>query len=191
MDPHRRAQRRRGNLRSSQHRPPAPESISGLTSWIADVFPEGEIPHVLRSLQQSLSTLRKQTPVEHENKLTMRLLNSLRRDPVLRDRAIQPDPQAYADGGETGIEGRPDIRFLFVCAGRSPAPYLVVEAKRLHVTFPGGKWQSLVSEYTIGHQGMMCFITGRYAGDQECGIMVGYVFDGDVTRARESGVTAP
>ncbi|MHB8809929.1 MAG: hypothetical protein ACYC9M_07920, partial [Desulfobulbaceae bacterium] len=57
---------------------------------------------------------------------------------------------------------------------------------RLHVTFPSG-WQSLVSEYVTGDQGMLCFISGRYSGTQQAAAMLGYVFDGDVARAR-SGI---
>jgi hypothetical protein len=53
------------------------------------------------------------------------------------------------------------------------------------VEFPSGR-KPLVSEYVGGNQGMMCFITQRYARDLASGGMLGYVFDGDITKARTS-----
>src|ERR1035441_7926256 len=46
--------------------------------------------------------------------------------------------------------------FLYSTGVNKPWPYFGIESKRLHVSFPSG-WQSLISEYVTGHQGMMCF----------------------------------
>src|SRR5205085_142787 len=68
---------------------------------------------------------------------------------------------------------------------RKPWPYFIIETKRLHVTFPSG-WHSLVPEYVTGHQGMMCFIDQRYSRSLTTGGMLGFVFDGEIEKARDS-----
>ena len=157
--------------------------MSGAVSWIAPLFPDEEVPHILHGLQRCLTGLRKEHDKEHENPITKRLFKALRQDAQLRDRPVHADLEVYEDGGDTGIEGRLDIRFLYFGHGRNPLPCLAIEAKRLHVAFPSG-WKSLVSEYVTGHQGMMCFITGRYSGQAQCGVMMGFVFDGQTAKAR-------
>jgi hypothetical protein len=81
--------------------------------------------------------------------------------------------------------GRTDLEFKYSTGVRKPWPYFAIEAKRLHVTFKSG-WQSLISEYVTGDEGMMCFIEGRYAKGLASGGMLGYVFDGEVETARSS-----
>jgi hypothetical protein len=63
--------------------------------------------------------------------------------------------------------------------------YFAIEAKRMHVTDQNGKWYSLIREYVSGDQGMMCFVTSKYSSAQRGSAMLGYVFDGDINRARE------
>jgi hypothetical protein len=109
----------------------------------------------------------------------------LHRDPQLRDRPVEIDREAVIDDEETGAEGRLDLRFLFSTGSRKPWPYFAIEAKRLHVSFDSG-WKSLVPEYVTGHQGIMCFITGRYSKGLRAGAMLGYVFDGGVEMAAKS-----
>lgn len=154
-------------------------------NWVVPIFPEEEIPHILQAVMRSMEGLKKAEPHENETALTKRLRIRLRRDPQLRDRPVEIDREAVLDDDETGVEGRLDLRFLFSTGRRKPWPYFVIEAKRLHVSFDSG-WKSLVSEYVTGHQGMMCFITGRYSRGLRSGAMLGYVFDGDVEKAARS-----
>ncbi len=158
-------------------------------------FPESEIPFILSSVLRCMEGEKKRSPVEKENPISIRLWKKLRCDSELRQRPIQADPEAWEinPNDEDGTIGRLDIRFTYSTGCIHPWPIFAIEAKRLHVTFPTG-WQSLVSKYTTyetdippeEEQGMMCFITGRYSHGLRAGAMLGYVFDGDVTRARKS-----
>lgn len=158
--------------------------------WIP-LFPDEEIPHILDAITRCMARIRKLEPQEHETHITKRLCFKLKADAAFRERPVWPDREAVEDDEEADSEGRLDLRFMLQDPALKPPPYFAVEAKRLHVTFPSG-WQSLVSEYVRGDQGMMCFITGRYSKELNSGAMLGYVFDGDIPRAAESiakGVT--
>lgn len=153
-------------------------------AWVP-LFPNEEIPHILDAITRCMSGIRKLAPQEHETHITKRLCIKLKADTALRDRPVWPDREAVDDDEEANAEGRLDLRFMLQDPALKPPPYFAVEAKRLHVTFPSG-WQSLVPEYVTGDQGMMCFITGRYSKGLKSGAMLGYVFDGDITRAAKS-----
>ena len=92
------------------------------------------------------------------------------------------------------LTGRLDLRFLYSTGVSKPWPCFVIEAKRLHVTFPKSGWKSLVSEYATTEtqrnveeeQGMMCFVIGRYSHGLQAGAMLGYVYDGKVETARNA-----
>jgi len=156
------------------------------TQWAQFFPPDGEIPFILTAVLRCSSALRKKHATEHENKISNRLRKLLVQDVHLRRRPILVDREAcvYDDDQEEPI-GRLDFRFLFTRETMYPWPYFAIEAKRLHVTFPSG-WDSLVPEYVTGHQGMMCFIEQRYAQGLASSGMLGYVFDGDIEKARTS-----
>jgi hypothetical protein len=158
-------------------------------------FPENEIPFILMAVSRCMAVVRKKSPVEHENTISIRLWKRLRLDPDLRQRPIHSDPEAWEinENDPDGTIGRLDIRFLAYMGANHPWPIFAIEAKRLHVRFPSG-WKSLVSDYVTSNtlksvdqeQGMMCFVSGRYSQGLRAGAMLGYVFDGDVINARES-----
>lgn len=153
-------------------------------NWIP-LFPDEEIPHILGAISRCMSGIQKTSEQEHETQITKRLHLKLKADSALRERPVWPDRETAEDDEDTGEEGRMDLRFLLQDPVLKPPPYFAVEAKRLHVTFPTG-WQSLVSEYVKGEQGMMCFITSRYSKALCSGAMLGYVFDRDIPRAASS-----
>jgi len=156
--------------------------------WVPLFFPEGETTCILAAVLRCTMGLRKEHPNEAENDISDRLRDLLDQDPQLKSRSVELFREVplydrrYARKRQLG---RTDIMFLFSTGTRKPWPYFVIEAKRLHVKFPSG-WKSLVSEYVTGDQGMMCFIAQRYARDLASGGMLGYVFDGDVEKARVS-----
>ena len=152
--------------------------------WLP-LFPDEEIPHILDAIQRCMAGIWKTSEQEHETQITKRLHIKLKADTVLRGRPVWPDRETAEDDEDTGEEGRLDLRFMLQDPSLKPPPYFAVEAKRLHVTFPSG-WQSLVAEYVKGDQGMMCFINGRYSKGLRSGAMLGYVFDGGITRASKS-----
>lgn len=155
--------------------------------WIP-LFPDEEIPFILAAVLRCSNTLRKRSSTEHETRISNRLRRLLIQDTELRKRPIHLDLEAYLyndDATEEKPTGRLDFRFLYSTQTRHPWPYFAIEAKRLHVTFPR-RWDSCVSKYVTGHQGMMCFIEQRYAQSLASGGMLGYVFDGDIDQARAS-----
>jgi hypothetical protein len=157
------------------------------TEWIP-LFPEEEIPYILDAVLRSGAQLRKLHPTELENDLTDRLRDKLDRDPILRTRPVELFREVPLYDRRRARQrqlGRTDLLFLYSTGNRKPWPYYAIESKRLHVTFPTG-WQSLISEYVTGNQGMLCFITERYAAGLTSGGMLGYVFDGDIGKARSS-----
>ncbi len=155
--------------------------------WVP-LFPAEEIPFILGAILRCSVTLRKRNATERETKVSNRLRKLLIRDVELRERPIQVDPEVYVyddDGDEEDPVGRLDFRFLDLTGTQKPLPYFAIEAKRLHVTSPSG-WDSCVHKYVTDRQGMMCFIEQRYAQGLASGGMLGYVFDGDIEKARAS-----
>lgn len=79
-------------------------------------------------------------------------------------------------------QGRMDIAF----SPRVPREdiYFCLECKRLNVIQKNGKPRSYASEY-ITH-GMMRFVRGQYAKSVRHGGMLGYVLDGDISKAMKN-----
>ena len=155
--------------------------------WIP-LFPAEEISIILAAVLRCSATLRKKHAAEHENRISDRLRKLLIQDVGLRDSQIHLDREAYVyddDADEENGISRLDFRFLYSTGTRKPWPYFAIEAKRLHVTFTSG-WDSCVDKYVTDRQGMMCFIEQRYGQGLASGGMLGYVFDGDVEKARTS-----
>jgi hypothetical protein len=160
-----------------------------VTKWIP--FPADEVPFILAAILRCSATLRKKHATEYENIISKRLRKRLIQDSELRKRPIHLDPETYVyddDVDDENAIGRLDFRFLYSTEKQHPWPYFAIEAKRLHVTFPSG-WKSCVSDYVTDDQGMMCFIEQRYGRGLDSGGMLGYVYDGDIEKARSS-VTA-
>jgi hypothetical protein len=151
------------------------------------LFPAEAIPLILDTVLRYAALLRKTQETEREDALSDRLHKMLRKDKILRGAPFFPfrEPQLFDDDAKAGQSGRIDINFLTLPGDDT---YFAIEAKRLHVTFLSG-WQSLVSEYVTGDQGMMCFVTGKYSRFQQAAAMLGYVFDGQVDKAR-TGIAA-
>lgn len=155
------------------------------------LFPEEEIPIILRALIRCCKQLRKKAPREREDHLSNRLYLYLRRDTELRKRPVRPfrEVPVYEntdqdDSASESPVGRPDIIFLFSSTA-GEWPYFAVECKRLNVAHLHAGIRPYVSEY-VGHQGMMCFIDQRYSRGLAHAAMLGYVFDGKVGAARDA-----
>ncbi len=148
------------------------------------LFPSDQIPGILNVLLDCTSTLQKLTETEREDDLSDRLMYHLRHDSWMRSApfTLAREFRVYGDCiYEAGHSGRIDI--CFICAGGDQT-YFAIEAKNLHVTYPSG-WKSRIAEYVTGDQGMMCFVTSKYSSMQQAGAMLGYVFDGQTSKARK------
>jgi len=151
------------------------------------LFPADEIPRILDMVLRHADRLRKKHETEREDVISDRLFKFLRKDKMLRAAPFVPvrEHQIFDNSSQGVHSGRIDINFICLPGDET---YFAIEAKRLHVNFPSGP-QSLVGEYVAGEQGMMCFITGQYSRFQPSAAMLGYVFDGNVKKAR-TGIAA-
>ena len=118
-----------------------------------------------------------------EDTITAELVDSLSRDPEAREgfdcHREFPSPTRSPRGWLTG-KSRVDIA---VIVGRDRAAYLAYECKRLNVTGADGARRSQAGAY-VGDEGMMRYITEKYAEGLPVGCMMGYVMDGDLDFAR-------
>ena len=149
------------------------------------LFPEDEIPRIINEILDCSINLQKKNKTEREDHLTYRLYGIITRSKGYRSgplRYLLPVTQydVFSNSHDLPV-GRLDIAYIY---GSLRDSYFAVEAKSLHVTYPSG-WQSRISDYVSGDQGMMCFVTGKYSATQRSGAMLGYVFDGDITKARD------
>nr|VFJ94949.1 MAG: hypothetical protein BECKH772A_GA0070896_100803 [Candidatus Kentron sp. H]VFJ95892.1 MAG: hypothetical protein BECKH772B_GA0070898_100844 [Candidatus Kentron sp. H]VFK01942.1 MAG: hypothetical protein BECKH772C_GA0070978_100773 [Candidatus Kentron sp. H] len=154
-----------------------------------ELFPGEYIPHILSSILRVGVALRKKSEHEHENPITIRLCKGLRGIERFRDGPFECHPQQAilsSDPDNDGIIGWMDISISGVGGGSEV--YFAMEAKRLRYRSPNGEFKTGNSEY-VGDKGMMRFITDKYAPHMETGAMLGYVFDGDIEKAR-SGIGA-
>ncbi|MFZ0450419.1 MAG: hypothetical protein WAL98_14375 [Desulfatiglandaceae bacterium] len=151
------------------------------------LFPQDHIPAVLDSLLEAGVTLRKETANDHENWISRRLYRRVIRIFPFRDGPldIRLQPEIVAtDSDENRASGQVD--FLVSC-GLGAEIYFAIEAKRLRVRSTSGKMDAGNDDYV--NDGMMRFVTGQYAPFMNTGAMLGYVYDGDINKAR-SGVAS-
>ena len=111
---------------------------------------------------------------EIEDRITFRLAGRLANDPEFAEIPYDVIPQCWLVGLDGELLGRLDIRFKH---RHSQRDYFAFEAKRLHVTYPGGRSSTEYSTYA-GEDGMMAFIEGQYAKTFPAGGMLAYIMDG-------------
>lgn len=152
------------------------------TSALRDLFPGDDVQRVLEALRWSCRDLRKQNDTEFEDRITARLWKGLNRREPFRDGPLHVGLQAAvldSHSAREAPEGRVDLQ---VTCGKGPDVYFAIEAKRLRVRHAGGRIQTGAPEYV--DEGMMRFVNGQYAPRMSAGSMLGYVFDGNIVRAR-------
>ncbi|MDY6837478.1 MAG: hypothetical protein SWH78_05855 [Thermodesulfobacteriota bacterium] len=149
------------------------------------LFPREDIPDVLSSLLEASKSLQKKTAHDHENWISRRLYGRVKRLFPFRngplDIWLQPEIVG-TDLDEDKASGQ--IDFL-VSRGLGAEVYFAIEAKRLRVRLTSGKLDAGNDDYV--NEGMMRFITAQYAPFMNTGAMLGYVYDGNLQKAR-SGV---
>jgi len=154
-------------------------SIAGNSSQWAPLFPDGLMSDIITLILDGWSTFPKPRRHEHEDPITAKLREHLCPAKIQRRLPVTIWLQSLETDRTTGRQiGRLDIRFLH---GYRERVYLAFECKRLNVTYPSGKRASLASEYV--EEGMMRFVTEQYAGGLDKGGMLGYIMDGNMTRA--------
>ena len=115
--------------------------------------------------------------VRQEEHLTGQICKRLR--PLRRYR--EGPLEFHQESNLPDMNGRADIR---ITCGQGIDTDFIVEAKRLFLKRPNGRLNSLVAAYT-GEEGMMRFVTGKYAPYQQSSAMLGYVYDIDLAEAQK------
>ena len=117
-----------------------------------------------------------------EDTITFNLVEIVAKDPAARrlfhHLEFHYEPPGYTDEGWAYSKGQIDMAVLL---DRERERYLAYECKRLN-TRRSGKWSSLATRYVT--QGVVRFVTEQYAAGLPVGCMLGYVMDGNVSRAR-------
>lgn len=148
-----------------------------------ELFPDGFVPQVLTFVVDCWPLLTKPHPHEEEELITGRFWTLMKFEYPKRELpwAIFLEQPELDETGR--MVNRTDLRFLHRST-RGQDTVLVLESKRLNVTFPGGRFEPNARAYT-GEDGMLRFITGKYSKSLPSAGMMGYVMDGDVPSARK------
>ncbi len=137
-------------------------------------FEENYLAEILEAATIAWARMTQPGRGEIEDRITFRLAGRLLNDPHFADIPYDIIAQYWLLGLDGELLGRLDLRFKH---RHSQRDYFVFEAKRLHVTYPGGGYSTEYPTYT-GDDGMMAFVEGQYSKDFPAGGMLGYVMDG-------------
>ena len=146
------------------------------------LFPHKHIPFVFTAIFQAAANFHKETQFDKEDKITRRLHARLVKIAPFRDGplSVQLQPEIPSPNMDSGLPaGRID---LLVPSQRGYQIYFAIEAKRLRYHHPNGDFKSGNNAYI--KDGMMRFVTAQYSPFVNAGSMLGYVFDGQTTKAR-------
>ncbi|MCH8148694.1 MAG: hypothetical protein IH987_11980 [Planctomycetes bacterium] len=150
-----------------------------------ELFPHGLVPQILQLIVDTWRSFRRPKDEEDEPKITNRFVVELQAEARWRKARFLVMAHVKDLEDLDPITGKSFVEIdICVLQGYEPRCYFGIEAKKLNTTTSGGKWESHAGKYS-GNGGMGCFVDGRYAHYQCQGAMVGYVIDGDCTRAKE------
>ena len=142
-------------------------------------FDQDYLVEIVDAVLTAWSRMNRPLRSESEDEITNRLAGRLLNDPLFDDLPYDVVPQSWLLGVDGQRLGRIDLRFKHRHSARD---YFAFEAKRLHVTYPGGSFRREYGKYTAD-QGMMCFVVGKYSSGMTAGGMLAYVMDDDCLRA--------
>lgn len=142
-------------------------------------FEEDYLAEILEAVAVAWARMKQPRRSEWEDSITWRLAGRLQNDPTFCELPYDIVPQYWLLGLNGQRLGRLDLRFKH---RHSQRDYFALESKRLHVTYPGGCFSTEYPTYT-GDEGMMAFVEGQYSRDLPAAGMLGYVMDGDTTKA--------
>lgn len=142
-------------------------------------FGEDYLAEVLQAVAVAWLRMKQPKWKEWEDPITYRLAGRLQNDPIFDELPYDVVPQYWLLGLNGERLGRLDLRFKH---RQSQRDYFAFESKRLHVTYPGGNVSPEYGDY-VGEPGMMAFVEGQYSKNLSAGGMLGYVMDGNTTKA--------
>lgn len=151
--------------------------VGAPTDWAGLIDPM--VPEILNLVVQSWEEMPAPAPDQREDDITVALCRALKNNRTARNLMFQIDTQVVELDPAPGQDfGRLDISFRPLIPREDI--YFCLEAKRLNVV-KSGETRPYASEYVT--LGMIRFVTGQYAKAVRHGGMIGYVLDGDATRA--------
>jgi hypothetical protein len=143
------------------------------------LFPEGFAGEVMNLIQETWRSFIMHRSVRHEEPITALLADELVNEYERRGWPWFIIPEVPVSDSTFGTElGRNDI--VFFHRDITQRVFFTVECKRLHVRTSSG-FRHLADKYV--DEGLNRFADEKYAADQPCGGMVGYVMDNDVDTA--------
>lgn len=155
--------------------------VVGSSDDFGPLFPDDFLEEIIGRVFVAWDRIPKPISETLETRITKLLRHQYAYDPVIKRLPFQVRRELPIDDPETGEElGRIDLCLLH---GNDEDIYFAFECKRLNVTFPSGKFKSLVADY-VGSKGMGCFVSQKYSSGQRSGGMIGYVFDGKIDAAK-------
>ncbi len=143
---------------------------------------ESLVPVILELVQSTWQTMPPLAPDALEDPTTEDFYRRLRDSRTAANLPFRIDIQMVELGeSPDDDQGRMDI--VFSPTLPTEVIYFCLECKRLNVR-KSGSFRTYATEYVT--HGMMRFVTGLYASHVQHGGMLGYVLDGNVSRAIES-----
>lgn len=137
------------------------------------------VPVILNLVIDSWDEMPSLAQDKREDDITIALCRALKQNRTARDLFFQIDPQVVELDPMPGEDlGRLDISFRPLVPREDI--YFCLEGKRLNVV-KDGETRTYASEYV--RLGMLRFVTAQYSRGVRHGGMIGYVLDGDVSRA--------
>ena len=134
------------------------------------------LSYVVKVWQSAVAKLQCDPP---ENAITKALVERLDADGRARELFYcdyQFVPIEWRSVGEMTEDQYIDLAMI---VGNDRRAYLAYECKKLNVLHTDGTRRSQAGRY-VGEDGMMRFVTEKYAKDLPVGCMLGYVMDGDL-----------
>lgn len=142
-------------------------------------FEEDYLTEILTAVAGAWANMRPPMRNEIEDRITFRLAGRLANDPQFSKIPYDIVPQYWLLGLNGQRLGRLDLRIKH---RHSQRDYFAFEAKRLHVSYPGGRFSTEYSTYA-GDDGMVAFINGQYCKTLPCAGMLGYIMDNKSDKA--------
>ena len=117
-----------------------------------------------------------------ENEITMALVHNVLADAHARSQFYCEYQYVPFERTADGAIGGDNFVDMALIAGHERRVYLAYECKKLNVAHKDGSRRSQSERY-VGSEGMMRFVTGKYARGMPVACMIGYVMDGDISFA--------
>ena len=153
-------------------------SVLGSPDQWVDLL-DSMVPDILHLTVAAWESLPAIASDEKEDNITLALCRVLRQNREARNLPFQIHTQQVEIDPQPGEDmGRLDIVFNLLVPREEI--YFCLEGKRLNV-IKNGETRAYAAEY-VSH-GMMRFVTGQYSRAVHHGGMIGYVLDGDISRA--------